>query len=292
MLAALLAASVGLVGFHRLQRGPETRWKFYDPTFLYALSGTRHDLMRAGCGESPVFAFGSSVLLAAFGPLPPRPPGRWTVTPAEIGGSGREVRILTRYGSTDLRLFAPLLRELPRCPKTIVLHSDVFVPRGFKRPDWSDFYYTVVYRLSTRIERLWPGPLRRKTRQESIRPVGECNDACLEKRRDAMARRYGEFRGLSSEHLQLARDLVARGARVVILDVGRSQWLEAEFQEGLTRFRDAVQAFSERSPGIEYLAFAPQQDELYADHTHLNEDGRRVFERWVDAAPVFRDTGP
>ncbi len=291
LLAGLLGCASVIAGFHALHRGADVEWKFYDPTFLYALPGSAEELMAEGCDEHTVFALGSSVMLAAFDTLPSRPAGRWTLTSTEID-SKRELRILTRYGSTDLRLFYPLIRTLPSCPKTILLHSDVFVARDFKSPKPGDFYFTFVERLRDRVERLWPDFLQKQMRQESIRPVGECDAACLAKRRDAMDRRFGDFHALEPDHLEIVRELVANRARVVILDVGRSERLEAEFVAELERFRAAVESVGEAEPGVRYLAFAPQKNEFYADYTHLNREGRATFGKWIATTAAFRDPRP
>lgn len=290
MLAALLAVGAGIAGFHWSWRGAGTSWKFYDPTFLYALSGSTQDAPGGRCDEPPIVAFGSSVLLAAFSPLPARPPGRFTLTSAVLD-SGQPLRIFTRYGATDLRFFRPLMESLPPCPRTIVLHSDVFVLRGFKRPKWRDFYDTLAYRLSSRLEGLWPEALQRKTRAEHIRPL-ECDEGCFARRREGMAKRYGVFHGLNREHLEIVHELVDRGDRIVILDLGRSERLEEEFREGLHHFRAAVQELADGRPEIDYLEFGPQRNEFYADYTHLNESGRRVFESWLAQTPALRAEFP
>lgn len=290
-MVALLVGSGALAGFHWVQRGEDVTWKFYDPTLVYALPGSSEELMEDSCGDDLVFGFGSSVMLAAFLELPPRPEGRWTLTPASTG-TGPELRIVTRYGSTDLRLFQPLARALPKCPKTILLHSDTLVARDLKKPRWSDFYYTAVYRLSSWTEALWPAWLRRKTGRETIRPVGVCDAACLESRRRAMRRRYRSFDGLEADHVEILQALVDGGARVVVLDVGRSELLESEFAESLASFRSAVQALSDRIEGVDYFGFPSQPDDLYADYTHLGPAGKTVFARWLASTSVLAGPQP
>lgn len=290
-LAAL--AFTGLMSVHFSLKPKGLDWAFYDPSFLFAFSGDLEKLQNLACNRKHVFILGSSTIARALTQTT-IPKTHWEHHSINFKNE-ISVNLVKRTGPVDLRLFSPIFNRLPECPKVIILHDDMFLRyRDFKgKPaepaEPKEYIRSSIIFFRNRIERLWPVALQEDFDFTNLR-FGRHNcrsEKCFERFKRKRVERLEGFDGIALEHKTIVESLINQGAKIIILDIGRSQSLEKENQDLENFFRKSTQEYASTNPDITHLSFKSLDDDFYYDFKHLNTKGTQKFRAWFE--PVLMD---
>lgn len=288
-ISFLIVIFVGVLSIHLFIKPNNVSWNDYDPRFLFALKGDLNTFPQSSCAKNHTILFGSSPLSRAF--IIEKSLGKW-ILQFSAHNNGYTYSLLIRRGGADLRFLLPIINRLPVCPKTLILHSDVFLTKKASNlgldliPDYVNTSLLYTQKIT---ENLWPATLQIQTdsgTKKYFQQSKPCSIKCFRKIIKRKRQKYkGFFNGITLEHRNIIHRLINEGAQIIILDIGRSRSLETKIQNELHLFRKTLKNFSQQDPNIKYLSFESLDDDYYSDYRHLNDRGSKAFHKWFN--PIY-----
>lgn len=293
----LLLMLASLLSVHLFIKPNSLNWGHYDPN-LYTLNNGFEKFFQDSCNKNHAILIGSSTLKRALLRKEASISERWrqrtlsfndgSTSLILLSNGSANLGFLARNGNIDLRIFLPITDNLPSCPKTLILHSDVFLPNPLNNRaiEFKDYLKTSIPIIKRRLEDLWPISLQIQSvvKEKIRRQKTPClTKQCLEKAKIINQRRFQNFNGIIIEHRMITQKLINEGAQIIILDLGRSQSLENKIQDELLFFRKSLEDFSQQDDSIKYLSFESLDDSYYDDYRHLNDKGVEIFHKWFNA---------
>ena len=294
---AAILAFVALSALPFVYKPTALDWEFYDPTFVYVLKETPEALGRKSCQPNTVMAFGSSPLDTAIARRGEdwRRRAEWRRYDGPLDDI-QNVSTIVRTREADLRMFYPVLSQLPDCKKVVAISADILLTEYLRDEGvWEELRTLVIdspiYYYRALVERLWSAPYRISF-DEGIGRIFRVKQPYNKEKFASGYRWRGKFRELVPEHQDIILELVENNAQVVILDIDRDKEWEIGGAREQENFRRVLQSFAASHESIHYRHFPSIDSQYYLDFAHMNYRGADIFRPWLasETASIARDT--